>query len=95
MVNQLKVFVQALHQQPFQSMTIVLNMDTLMPNKSSTASGSMDAKKFVSNVTAIIIWTAITNVSNYLLTVQLLISGETAPVVKKVTNLIVENVLKK
>lgn len=55
MVNQLKVFVQALHQQPFQSMTIVLNMDTLMPNKNSTASGWMDAKKFVSNVTAIII----------------------------------------
>lgn len=55
MVNQLKVFVQALHQQPFQSMTIVLNMDTLMPNKNSTASGLMDAKKFVLNVTAIII----------------------------------------
>ena len=55
MVNQLKVFVQALLQQPLQSMTIVLNMDTLMLNKNSTASGLMDAKKFVLNVTVIII----------------------------------------
>lgn len=55
MVNQFKVFVQALLQQPLQSMTIVLNMDTLMLNKNSTASGLMDAKKFVLNVTVIII----------------------------------------